>query len=74
MSRSSPTPLRDYYAAHGKLFRIHLDLIYACDLDCRHCYLDDKSRPQVPTDRIAAILEEAAALGALAVTFSGGTC
>jgi radical SAM protein with 4Fe4S-binding SPASM domain len=54
------------------LMNIHMDLLYACDLDCAHCYLDDKKRAQVKTADIIRTLEEAAALGALQVLFSGG--
>lgn len=64
--------LKDFYLSRGMLFKLHMDLLYACDLDCHHCYLDDKSRPQVPGDRIIDILEQGSHLGALQVTFSGG--
>lgn len=52
---------------------LHLDLLYACDLDCRHCYLDEKTkiRPR-KTDEIIDVMQQAAELGAINVLFSGG--
>ncbi len=64
--------LKQFYLEHNQLLRLHMDLLYACDLDCHHCYLDNKSRPQVSTEQIIDTLEQAAALGAMMVTFSGG--
>ena len=37
------------YRASGQLFEAHCDLLYPCDLDCEHCYLDEKARPQRST-------------------------
>ncbi len=64
--------MRAHYQRHGRLQTLHLDLLYACDLDCHHCYLDDKRRPQVDTAELVRVLEEAAAAGAITVLFSGG--
>ena len=64
--------LRDFYMQRGMMLRLHMDLLYACDLDCHHCYLDDKSRPQVTAEAMIDVLEQAAELGAMNVTFSGG--
>lgn len=64
--------LKAFYTERSMLMNVHMDLIYACDLDCAHCYLDDKKRPQVKTETIVGVLRQAAELGALQVLFSGG--
>ena len=63
---------RRAYAAAGMLFKLHLDLLYQCDLDCQHCYLDDKSRRILPTAFWIDVLDQAAALGVFSLTLSGG--
>ncbi|MBT9560499.1 MAG: radical SAM protein [Myxococcales bacterium] len=64
--------LKALYQRQGRLMNLHLDLLYACDLDCHHCYLDEKKRPQASTATIIDILGQAADMGALQVLFSGG--
>jgi len=64
--------LKEHYVTNGHLLKLHMDILYACDLDCQHCYLDDKSRPQVSTEAIIDVLRQGAELGALQVLFSGG--
>ena len=72
MSTMTNGRLRDFYLDRGMLLKIHMDLLYACDLDCHHCYLDNKKRPQVSTPQIIDALTQAADMGAIQVTFSGG--
>lgn len=64
--------LKALYQRGGRLMNVHLDLLYACDLDCHHCYLDDKRRPQVPLAKLVDVLEQAAAMGVLQLLLSGG--
>ena len=64
--------LKDFYTSTGRLMTLHLDVIYACDLDCHHCYLDEKKRPQVSTEKLISVMEEAASMGALRLLISGG--
>lgn len=64
--------LKEHYVSKGHLLKLHMDILYACDLDCQHCYLDDKSRPQTSTEAIIDVLKQGAELGALQVLFSGG--
>ena len=77
-STAAPLPsgldgrLKALYQRQRRLMNLHLDLLYACDLDCHHCYLDEKKRPQASTATIIDILEQAAEMGALQVLFSGG--
>lgn len=63
---------RAAYQRAGMLFKLHLDLLYQCDLDCAHCYLDDKSRPILPIAFWTDVLDQAAALGVFSITLSGG--
>ncbi len=64
--------LRELYLRTGKLMSLHVDLLYACDLDCTHCYLDDKRPRGLPFDRLVRVFAEARELGALKLTLSGG--
>ena len=36
--------IKGCYVQAGQLLEAHCDLLYPCDLDCEHCYLDDKVR------------------------------
>lgn len=64
--------VRRAYAAAGMLYELHIDLLYQCDLDCEHCYLDDKSRRILPTGFWTSVLDQAAGLGVVSVLMSGG--
>jgi radical SAM protein with 4Fe4S-binding SPASM domain len=63
---------RAAWLSAGMLFELHLDLLYQCDLDCVHCYLDDKARRILPTDFWRDVLDQAAELGVFSVLMSGG--
>ena len=60
------------YEAAGLLFKLHLDLLYQCDLDCAHCYLDDKQRRILPTAFWKDVLDQAGELGVVSLLLSGG--
>ena len=64
--------MRRAYQAQGMLFKLHLDLLYQCDLDCEHCYLDDKKRRILPTAFWLDVLDQAAGLGVFSLLMSGG--
>jgi len=64
--------LKSFYTSTGRLMTVHLDILYACDLDCYHCYLDNKKRPQTSTEKLISVMEEAARLGAIRLLISGG--
>ncbi|MCC6619608.1 MAG: radical SAM protein [Deltaproteobacteria bacterium] len=64
--------LRQAYARAGMLYELHLDLLYQCDLDCEHCYLDDKSRRILTTAFWTDVIDQAAALQVASVLISGG--
>jgi radical SAM protein with 4Fe4S-binding SPASM domain len=63
---------RRAWARAGMLFELHCDLLYQCDLDCVHCYLDDKARRILPTDFWRGVFDQAADLGVFSVLLSGG--
>lgn len=60
------------YGRAGMLFKLHLDVLYQCDLDCEHCYLDDKKKKILPTSFWLDLLEQAAAMGVFSIIISGG--
>ena len=64
--------LQSAYAAESKLLSC-TDLPYSCDLDCCHCYLDDKRTETLSTPKILETLREARELGALKLTEVRGT-
>lgn len=64
--------LRAAYERSGLPFAAHLDLTYRCDLDCQHCYLDDKAWPEMTTAEILRLLEQLSTSGVLDLRWSGG--
>ena len=64
--------LRTAYAREGRLFSVHLDLLYQCDLDCEHCYLDDKVTHNQPTAFWLDVVDQLADMGIFRMTVSGG--
>jgi radical SAM protein with 4Fe4S-binding SPASM domain len=55
-----------------KLYMAHLDLLYQCDLDCEHCYLDDKGSRNQKTAFWKDVLDQLADMGVFKVILSGG--
>lgn len=57
---------------------LDMELTERCNLQCIHCYInrpaqdEEAQERELSTDRVQAILEEAASLGCLAVKFTGG--
>jgi radical SAM protein with 4Fe4S-binding SPASM domain len=60
------------YRASGKLLEAHCDLLYPCDLDCEHCYLDEKARPQRSTAFWKDVFDQLAEQQVLLLHLSGG--
>ncbi len=51
----------------------HINLTYRCDLDCQHCYLDNRTTyPEMTGAEWRAVLDQLAAMGTLLLTWSGG--
>lgn len=55
-----------------QLFNIMFVLLSACNHNCVHCYIPEHTNMGLPTDKVKALIDEARALGALNVTFTGG--
>lgn len=64
--------LRAAYMKEGRLFSAHLDLLYQCDLDCEHCYLDDKATHNKPTAFWLDVVDQLGDMGVFRLTISGG--
>ncbi len=57
----------------GIPIRAHLDITYRCDLDCEHCYLDDKDdRRELATEEWLRVVDELADWGVQRLGWSGG--
>ena len=50
----------------------HLELTYACNLDCVHCYTIPQSKEGLSKDEICRILDELADMGTLYLALTGG--
>ena len=60
---------------HGYLFSLFVELTYACNLKCIHCYNPKNiSNVQINFEKIKQIIDEAYEMGVLNITFSGGEC
>ncbi|MDP6945765.1 MAG: radical SAM protein, partial [Myxococcota bacterium] len=64
--------LTSVYASAGMLLEAHCDLLYPCDLDCEHCYLDEKARPQRSTAFWKDVFDQLAAMQVMILHLSGG--
>ncbi len=64
--------VRSAYARAGMLWEVHLDLLYQCDLDCEHCYLDDKSTRVLPTSFWLGVIDQMADMQVFTIHMSGG--
>ncbi len=61
------------YARAGLPWACHIDVTYRCDLDCQHCYLDDrKTWPELTTQEWRNTLDQLAEMGVFLVAWSGG--
>ena len=64
--------LRMAYQKSQKLFSAHLDLLYQCDLDCEHCYLDHKGTRNQDTAFWKDVLDQLAEMDVFRILLSGG--
>lgn len=61
------------YRQEGMPQNAHLDITYRCDLDCVHCYLDEKNEwPEMKTKEWLSVLDQLAELGVWELGWSGG--
>ncbi len=61
------------YRTGGRPARVQIDVTYRCELDCKHCYLDNRTTwPELTTAEWLGVLEQLAELGVWFVSWSGG--
>ncbi len=64
--------LAEAYARAGQPLAMHLDVTYRCDLECQHCYLDDKTWPELNPAEMRNLLDQLHAAGTMFLVWSGG--
>lgn len=65
--------LRNAFRREGMPTSVSLDVTYRCELDCQHCYLDDRSHyPELNPTELRNLLEQLHACGVLDLRWSGG--
>ncbi|MSQ82746.1 MAG: radical SAM protein [Myxococcales bacterium] len=63
----------DAYRRADRPMVAQLDVTYRCDLNCQHCYLDDRTTwPELTTGEWHNVVEQLAQLGVIKLTWSGG--
>lgn len=62
----------DRYAALGLPSAAHVDLTFRCPLHCRHCYLFQRTSPEMSTAQVVGLLDQLADLRVLFLVLSGG--
>lgn len=68
----SDNPIMDPRIGRFASHIVHIDLLYACDLDCSHCYLSVRQAKGLTKQRYLDLIDEAYDAGFFQVTFSGG--
>ena len=65
--------LRAAWSKENRPLEAHLDITYRCDLDCQHCYLDNRTNwPEMTTAEWLNVLEQLQAAGVMFLVWSGG--
>lgn len=65
--------MADAYARAGQPLAMHLDVTYRCDLECQHCYLDDKQTwPELNPAEMRNLLDQLHEAGTMFLVWSGG--
>jgi radical SAM protein with 4Fe4S-binding SPASM domain len=70
--RSSSEILIDRAVRAGALITLQVELTSRCPLKCEHCYNDDRVADRLRLERLIALLDEAAELGCLCLSLTGG--
>lgn len=65
--------MRAAWSAEDRPMNAHLDVTYRCDLDCGHCYLDNRTTwPEMTTAEWFDVLAQLQSAGVLFLVWSGG--
>ena len=60
---------------NGYLYSLFVELTYACNLKCVHCYNPkNMNSVQIDVDKMKEVIDQARELGVFKITFSGGEC
>ena len=71
--RSTLTSLTDRYFETFRLFTLSVDLTRSCNLNCRHCYLAERSgQGDLDSHFFVNVIEQARKLDVVSVLLSGG--
>ena len=71
-SIAKSNPLTALYMKAGIPQNIHIDVTSRCNLKCVHCYVLQGRKDALSTDDITGFLDQAASMGVMILTFSGG--
>lgn len=67
--------MSDWCYKHGYLFSLFIELTYACNLKCVHCYNPKNiNNVQINLFKIKQIIDDTREMGCFSITFSGGEC
>lgn len=61
-------------AANGFLSKLFLEMTYNCNLKCIHCFNEKNCENQIKFEDVRKSIDEAAELGTILITLSGGEC
>lgn len=65
--------MRAAWSQENRPLQAHLDVTYRCDLNCQHCYLDNRTNwPEMTTAEWLNILDQLQQAGVMFLTWSGG--
>ncbi|MCL6450866.1 MAG: radical SAM protein [Acetobacteraceae bacterium] len=53
-------------------FKVDIEVTYACNLRCRHCYAAHEPPKHLATSEVVSLLDQLAELGCLELVFTGG--
>ena len=56
----------------NQILSVHIAITSNCNLQCKHCYLDNKSKSSISLDEYLTILKELSSIGVLTLEISGG--
>ena len=71
--RSSRELLEEHFIQKPQLFSLQIELTAQCNERCVHCYQHCRTADgHLPEDLVIQVLDEAAAMGTMQITFTGG--